>query len=242
MSLDDGGIGSSARTMLALTKRSPPWRKSGFERAPAASSNDKDAAFLLKSSRRPHLILIGAAHVAQVLAPMAQLAGFDVVVVDPRMAFSAKERFPHARVMSQWPDVAPPSPGLDPFNAVATLTHDPKIDDLALRLALASDCFYVGALGSKKTHARRVERLVASEIEPAALARPRAPIGLDIGASSPAEIAVSALGEFAGRMASKRHGLRFEGRPLARGKIQRADEQIAYLAVTATPEGSQAGA
>ena len=95
---------------------------------------------------------------------------------------------------------------------------------------------------SKKTHARRVERLVASEIEPAALARLRAPIELDIGASSPAEIAVSALGEFAGRMASKRHGLRFEGRPLARGKIQRADEQIAYLAVTATPEGSQAGA
>jgi xanthine dehydrogenase accessory factor len=141
------------------------------------------------------LILIGAVHVAQVLAPMAQLAGFDVFVVDPRMAFSAKERFPHARVMSQWPDVALPSLGLDPFTAVATLTHDPKIDDLALRLALASDCFYVGALGSNKTHARRVERLVASGVEPAALARLHAPIGLDIGALSPAEIAVSVLGE-----------------------------------------------
>jgi xanthine dehydrogenase accessory factor len=159
------------------------------------------------------LILIGAVHVAQVLAPMAQFAGFDVVVVDPRMAFSAKERFPHARVLSQWPDVALPSLGLDPFTAVATLTHDPKIDDLALRLALASDCFYVGALGSKKTHVRRVERMVASGVEPAALARLHAPIGLGIGALSPAEIAVAVLGEIilSLRQPREREQQRFSG-------------------------------
>ena len=115
------------------------------------------------------------------------------------MGFSAKERFPHAcgDVRNGWTR-PPPSPGLDPFNAVATLTHDPKSDDLALRLALASDCFYVGALGSKKTHARRVERLVASEIEPAALARPRAPIGLDIGAAQSGGDRRFGVGEFAG--------------------------------------------
>lgn len=143
----------------------------------------------------PRLIVVGAVHVAQALAPMAQLAGFDVVIIDPRTAFSAQERFPNARVLSQWPDAAMPTLGLDSFTAVATLTHDPKIDDLALRLALTSDCFYVGALGSKKTHARRVERLLASGIEHNALERLRAPIGLDIGAISPAEIAVSVLGE-----------------------------------------------
>ncbi len=143
----------------------------------------------------PRLIMIGAVHVSQALAPMAQLTGFDAVVVDPRAAFAARERFPDARLLPQWPDDALPSLGLDRFTAVATLTHDPKIDDLALRLALISDCFYIGALGSKKTHARRVERLLGAGIEPAALARLHAPIGLDIGAASPAEIAVSILSE-----------------------------------------------
>lgn len=143
----------------------------------------------------PRLLLVGAVHVAQALAPMAAIAGFDVAIVDPRDAYAAPERFPHARLDPRWPDEALPAIGLDAFTAVATLTHDPRIDDPALRLALASDCFYVGALGSRATHARRLERLKAAGVGEASLERLRAPIGLDIAAVSPAEIAVSILSE-----------------------------------------------
>jgi xanthine dehydrogenase accessory factor len=143
----------------------------------------------------PRLIMIGAVHVAQALAPMAALAGFDVVVVDPRGAYAAAARFPETRLDLRWPDEALPAIGLDAFTAVAVLTHDPKIDDPALRLALASDCFYAGALGSHATHMRRVARLKASGVNARMLARLRAPIGLDIAAVSPAEIAVSILAE-----------------------------------------------
>jgi xanthine dehydrogenase accessory factor len=143
----------------------------------------------------PRLVLIGAVHVAQALAPMAGLAGFDVVVVDPRGAYAAAERFPGARLDLRWPEEALPAVGLDAFTALAVLTHDPKIDDPALCLALDAPCFYVGALGSRATHQRRVERLAAAGVTPAALARLRAPIGLDISAVSPAEIAASILAE-----------------------------------------------
>ena len=143
----------------------------------------------------PRLILVGGVHVAQALAPMAELAGFDVPIVDPRTAFAAEKRFPGKHLIAEWPDVAFPLLGLDAYTAVATLTHDSKIDDVALRLALVSKCFYVGALGSKKTHSHRVERLIASGLSPAAIARLHAPIGLDIGAATPAEIAVAVLGE-----------------------------------------------
>jgi xanthine dehydrogenase accessory factor len=141
------------------------------------------------------LILVGAVHVAQALALMAELADFEVHIVDPRTAFAAEERFPDRRLIAEWPDVALPALGLDAYTAVATLTHDPKIDDRALRCALTSECFYVGALGSKKTHARRVARLIASGLEPATIARLHAPIGLDIGAATPGEIAVAVLSE-----------------------------------------------
>ncbi len=141
------------------------------------------------------LIIVGAVHVAQALAPMAQIAGFDVTVVDPRSAFAAKERFPDARVLAQWPGEALPAIGLDAFTALATLTHDPKIDDVALRAALRSECFYIGALGSKKTNARRVERLAAGGVDRDAIQRLHAPIGLDLGAASTAEIAVAVLAE-----------------------------------------------
>ncbi|BDV33306.1 XdhC family protein [Methylocystis iwaonis] len=143
----------------------------------------------------PRLLVVGAVHVAQALAVMAALAGFDVTIVDPRGAYASAERFPQARLDMRWPDEALPDIGLDAATAVVVLTHDPKIDDPALRLALASDCFYVGALGSRATHARRVERLKASGVTPFALERLRAPIGLDIAAISPAEIAVSILAE-----------------------------------------------
>jgi xanthine dehydrogenase accessory factor len=140
------------------------------------------------------LIAVGAVHVSQALAPMAKLAGFDVTIVDPRTAFATPERFPDVRVIAEWPDNVLPEIGLDRYTAIALLTHDPKIDDPALNLALKAECFYVGALGSKKTHAKRVERLAAAGLS-AQASRINAPIGLDIGAVSPAEIAVSILGE-----------------------------------------------
>lgn len=143
----------------------------------------------------PRLIVIGAVHISQALAPMAKIAGFDMTIVDPRTAFATPERFPHVAVIAEWPEAAIPRLGLDAFTAVAALTHDPKIDDYALTSALSSACFYVGALGSRKTHGRRLERLQALGFDAATLNRIHAPIGLAIGARSPAEIAVSILAE-----------------------------------------------
>ena len=140
-------------------------------------------------------IVIGAVHISQALAPLARIAGLDVTVVDPREAFATPERFPDVPVLAEWPDEALERLGLDRYTALVALTHDPKIDDPALQAALRSDAFYVGALGSRKTHARRVERLAGAGFDEAAIARIRAPIGLDIGAVSPAEIAVSILAE-----------------------------------------------
>ncbi|HYF54957.1 MAG TPA: XdhC family protein [Salinarimonas sp.] len=141
------------------------------------------------------VIVIGAVHISQALAPLARIAGLDVTVVDPRDAFATPERFPDVPVLAEWPDEALERLGLDRYTALVALTHDPKIDDPALQAALRSDAFYVGALGSRKTHARRVERLAGAGFDEAAIARIRAPIGLDIGAVSPAEIAVSILAE-----------------------------------------------
>jgi xanthine dehydrogenase accessory factor len=143
----------------------------------------------------PRLVLLGAVHIAQALAPMADAAGFEVVVIDPRSAFAAPQRLPGIRVFAGWPQDVLAEIGLDPFTAFAALTHDPKIDDPGIEAALAADCFYVGALGSSKTHARRLERLRARGLDEEALARIRAPIGLAIGARSPAEIAVAVLAE-----------------------------------------------
>ena len=143
----------------------------------------------------PRLVVIGAVHVSQALAPMARLLGYDVTVIDPRTAFASAARFPDVQVIAEWPDVALPRVGLDSWTAFTALTHDPKIDDPGLTAALQANCFYVGALGSKKTHAKRLERLGAAGIPPEALARIHAPIGLPINASSPAEIAVSILAQ-----------------------------------------------
>lgn len=141
------------------------------------------------------LVMIGAVHISQALAPIARIAGLDPVVIDPRTAFASPERFPDTPVLAQWPDEALEAQPLDAFTAIALLTHDPKIDDRALTRALKAECFYIGALGSRKTHARRLERMRAEGFDEAALARIHAPIGLDIGAVSPAEIAVSICGE-----------------------------------------------
>ena len=143
----------------------------------------------------PHLVITGAVHISQALAPMAKLVGYDVVIVDPRTAFATKERFPDVPMLAEWPDTALPRLAVDRYTAFVALTHDPKIDDPALTYALARDCFYIGALGSKKTHARRLARLEEQGVGKEALARIHAPIGLTIGAVSPAEIAVAILGE-----------------------------------------------
>ena len=156
-----------------------------------------DAKVFLNVQAPPtRLVIVGAVHVAQALAPMAALCGHDVTVVDPRTAFAAPERFPDARVIAKWPDEAiADMGGFDRHTAVAAITHDPKVDDPALSAALKAGCFYVGALGSRKTHGKRVERLTAAGFSAQEIARIKAPIGLDIGSVSPAEIAVSVLAQ-----------------------------------------------
>ena len=141
------------------------------------------------------LVMIGAVHISQALAPIARIAGLDPVIIDPRDAFATAERFPDAPVVAKWPDEALEASPLDHYTAICLLTHDPKIDDRALVRALSADCFYIGALGSRKTHAKRLERMRAEGFAEAALARIHAPIGLDIGAVSPSEIAISIAGE-----------------------------------------------
>ncbi|HEY0236507.1 MAG TPA: XdhC family protein [Afipia sp.] len=141
------------------------------------------------------LVVIGAVHISQALAPLAQSLGYDVYVVDPRTAFASPERFPNVPLFTDWPDVALPPLKIDRYTAFAALTHDPKIDDPALLHALQRDCFYIGALGSRKTHGKRLDRLKALGANDAALARIHAPIGLAIGAVSPAEIAVSIMAQ-----------------------------------------------
>jgi xanthine dehydrogenase accessory factor len=146
------------------------------------------------------LVAIGAVHISQVLAPIAKLLGYDVTIVDPRTAFATPERFPDVRVVAEWPDQALPPLNVDHYTAFVALTHDPKIDDPALLHALARDCFYIGALGSRKTHAKRLERLKQQGVSDADLARIHAPIGLDIGAVSPAEIAVAIMAQITERL------------------------------------------
>ena len=141
------------------------------------------------------LVLVGAVHISQALAEFARLAGLDVTVIDPRTAFATPERFAGVSLIAEWPDQAIPSMNFDRYTAVAALTHDPRIDDPALEAALRAECFYIGALGSRKTHAARVARLAVAGFDEAAIGRIHAPIGLDIGAVSPAEIAVAVLGE-----------------------------------------------
>jgi xanthine dehydrogenase accessory factor len=143
----------------------------------------------------PRLIIVGAVHIAQSLAPMATLLEFDVTVVDPRGAWATTMRFPGVKVIKDWADEAFQEMGLDVSTAVVTLTHDPKLDDPALESALKSDAFYIGALGSRRTHAKRKERLAEVGITDEMFARVHGPVGLNIGAKSPAEIAVSILGQ-----------------------------------------------
>ena len=146
------------------------------------------------------LIAIGAVHISQALAPIAALLGYDVTIVDPRTAFASPERFPGVTVIAEWPDTALPPLGVDRYTAFVALTHDPKVDDPALLHALERECFYIGALGSRKTHGRRLERLKGQGASDEQLSRIHAPIGLPIGAISPPEIAVAIMGEITSRL------------------------------------------
>ena len=150
--------------------------------------------FVRSYARPPRLVVVGAAHISQFLAPMAAMAGFEVIVIDPRRAFASAERFPGVTLIDAWPDEALAQLKLDATSAVVTLTHDPKIDDPALIAALSSPVFYVGALGSKRTHAKRVARLTEAGLGDR-VARIHAPVGLDLGGRAPREIAVSILAQ-----------------------------------------------
>ena len=148
----------------------------------------------LRNWPRQRLLIVGAVHIAQTLAPMAKAAGFEVLVIDPRGAFASAERFPGIPMSDEWPDEALARLGLDAATALVALSHDPKLDDPALELALPSAAFYIGALGSRRTHEKRLERLRAAGVD-AFVGRIHSPIGLDLGGRSPAEIAVSILAE-----------------------------------------------
>ena len=156
---------------------------------------DGIAWFLNVINSPPRLYVVGAVHIAQPLSHMAAMTGFSVVVIDPRTAFATGERFPGLHLVTAWPDEALADLPLDHRTAVVTLTHDPKLDDPALVAALGAPCFFVGALGSRKTHAARCARLKERGFTDAQVARIRGPVGLDIGAVSPAEIAISIMAE-----------------------------------------------
>lgn len=152
------------------------------------------------------LVIIGAVHISQALAPLARSLDYDVTVVDPRTAFASSERFPDVPLIAEWPDVALPPLNIDHYTAFVALTHDPKIDDPALLHAFQRDCFYIGALGSRKTHAKRCARLHAQGVRDADIARIHAPVGLAIGAVSPSEIAVAIMAEITAQLRLPKEG------------------------------------
>ncbi|MBU2944053.1 XdhC family protein [Shimia thalassica] len=159
------------------------------------SGLEEDGTFVAIHNPPLRVVIVGAVHIAQAFVPMARIAGFDPILVDPRSAFGSEARFPGEEILEDWPDEAMERIGLDTRTALVLLTHDPKLDDPALHIALASGTFYIGALGSKRTHASRVARLTDAGFSADQIARIHGPVGLDIGASNPAEIAVSILSQ-----------------------------------------------
>ncbi len=195
-----------ARTPIGYRVDLQTWNRDliGPEDAPDRFRSDKSGfegeAFLCIHNPPLRMAVIGAVHIAQPLLQMARLAGFDPVLIDPREAFASAARFPDQKMMHEWPDAALEAFGPDARTAIVTLSHDPKLDDPAIEYALRSPCFYLGCLGSTRTHAKRVERLEKSGFSATEIARIHAPVGLDIGAKSPAEIAVSIMAEIIARL------------------------------------------
>ena len=161
---------------------------------------DGKRLFLNVYAPTARLVIIGAVHISQALAPLARALDYDVTIVDPRTAFASPERFPDVPLIAEWPDVALPPLNIDHYTAFVAVTHDPKIDDPALIHAFERDCFYIGALGSRKTNAKRGERLRARGVKDSDLARIHAPIGIPIGAVSPSEIAVAIMAEITAQL------------------------------------------
>lgn len=143
----------------------------------------------------PRIVVIGAVHISQALAPIARIAGYALEIIDPRTAFATTQRFADVTLYPEWPEDVLERKPLDAYTALVAVTHDPKIDDFPIQAALGARCFYVGALGSRKTHAKRVERLTAAGASEADIARIKAPIGMNIGAASPAEIAIATMAQ-----------------------------------------------
>lgn len=190
--------------LLDAARRAARDDRSGPVDVDEETAGTAEGIFLRVYNPSLRLVLVGAVHIAQALTPMAALAGFRVVVVDPRRAFATPGRFPEVELRTAWPAEALEELAPDHRTAVVTLTHDPKLDDPALQAALASDAFYVGALGSRRTHARRLERLREAGVGEAALARIHGPVGLEIGARTPAEIAVSILAQAVERLRTEK--------------------------------------
>ena len=155
-------------------------------------STDRGEFFIHIHNPALRLVIVGAVHIAQALVPMAKAAGYDITVIDPRGAFATEDRFPDVRLHADWPDEVLPGVGLDMRTGFLALTHDPKVDDPALSLALQSECFYIGALGSKRTQASRAERLREAGLDPSPI---HGPVGLDIGARGAPEIAIAIMAE-----------------------------------------------
>ncbi|NUB42895.1 XdhC family protein [Fertoebacter nigrum] len=199
----------AARQPVALQVQPERWeRRLGDARDPAVaarlrsdrSGSEEDGWFTGVHNPPLRMIVVGAVHIAQPLVQMARLTGYDPVLIDPRAAFGSAARFPGETILEDWPDEAMTALAPDTRSAVVTLTHDPKLDDPALLAALASPAFYIGCLGSSRTHAKRLDRLRAAGITEHQIARLHAPVGLDIGAKTPAEIAVSVLAQITQRL------------------------------------------
>ena len=185
----DEGQGGDAE-LLKAARRVMLADKSGI-----VETGDHRKIFLHVYNPPLRMLIVGAVHIAQPLSQMALLAGYDVAIVDPRREFASADRFPGITLIDAWPDDGVATFAPDRRTAIVTLTHDPKLDDPALVKVLRSDAFYIGCLGSSRTHGKRLERLAAEGFGEADVARIHGPVGLDIGAKSPAEIAVSIMGQ-----------------------------------------------
>lgn len=200
----------AARQAVAVAVQTEGWRRAiirpGAEAVVDArfradrSGMEEDGRFIAVHNPPLRLIVVGAVHIAQALLQVARICGYDCTVIDPRSAFGSSARFPGERIVEDWPDEALEALAPDARTAIVTLTHDAKLDDPAIRVALRSDAFYLGCLGSTRTHAKRVERLVAAGFSDSEIGRIHAPVGLDIGAKSPAEIAVSVMAQITARL------------------------------------------
>jgi xanthine dehydrogenase accessory factor len=185
-----------AHSSSDVTQGLTPFLEEAFRRDKSlVAAGEHGDVFIDVFNPRVRLIIAGATHIAQPLAAMARALDYDVIIIDPRHAFATEERFGSVKLVREWPDEALPEIGVDARTALIALTHDPKIDDPCLIHALQSEAFYVGALGSKVTHAARVERLIEAGVPREAVGRIHAPIGLDIGAQGAAEIALSIIAE-----------------------------------------------